>query len=123
MDKVEDQSRQMINIIVLNKLRDEIYKTFKKDSLKVYNLIGSLKTNPQKGNVLGHVGNMSIRELKYQNYRFYFTVDGHKLYLFSKGQIEELLIRFIRMSTKNRQQKTIDEIKQILEKIGEKGFE
>ncbi|MGV8150314.1 MAG: hypothetical protein ACP5NV_01160 [Candidatus Woesearchaeota archaeon] len=113
----------MIKIIILNKLRDEIYKNFKKDSLKIYSLIEQLNSSPEKGKILGHVGNMSIRELKYKDYRFYFIVDGHKLYLFSKGQIEELLVRFVRMSKKNNQQKTIDEIKKILEKIGEEGFE
>ena len=88
----------MIQVIVLNKLRDEIYKTFKNESLKIYNLIDDLQTNPEKGKVLGHVGNMSIRELKYRDYRFYFILDGHKLYLFTKNQTEDLLIRFVRMS-------------------------
>ncbi|HIH32052.1 TPA: hypothetical protein HA235_05065 [Candidatus Woesearchaeota archaeon] len=113
----------MIKIIVLNKLRDEIVKTFKKECLKIFSLIGDLENNPQKGKILGHVGNMSIRELRYKNYRFYFIVDGHKLYLFTKNQIEDILIQFVRMSKKNDQQKTIDEIKEILEKIGEKGFQ
>jgi hypothetical protein len=121
MDKAETQVK-MIKIIILNKLRDEIYKTFKKDSLKIYSLIEELQNNSHKGKILGHIGNMSIRELKYKNFRFYFIIDGHKLYLFNKDQVSELLIRFVRMSTKNNQQKTIDEIKTILEKIGEEGF-
>jgi len=112
----------MIKIIILNTLRDEIYKTFKNDSLKIYALIERLESNPQKGNVLGHIGTMSIRELKYKSFRFYFIVDGHKLILFNKGKIKELLIRFIRMSKKNNQQKTIEEIKTILQTIGEEGF-
>ena len=33
----------MISIVILNSLRDEIYKTFKKDSLKIYGLIDKLK--------------------------------------------------------------------------------
>lgn len=113
----------MIKVIILNRLRDEIYKTFKKDSSKIYSLIEDLQTSPSKGKILGAVGNMSIREIKYKNFRFYFIVDGHKIYLFNKDQIDELLIRFVRMSNKNNQQKTIDEIKFILQKIGEKGFE
>jgi len=113
----------MIRIIILNRLRNEIYKIFKKDSMKIYSLIEELQTTPQKGKILGHVGNMSIRELRYKNFRFYFIVDGHKAYLLHKDQIHELLIRFVRMSTKNNQQKTIDEIKDILEKIGEEGFD
>lgn len=112
----------MIKIIILNRLRDEIVKTFKKDALKVFSLIEGLKENPQRGKVLGHVGGMSIREIKHAAYRFYFVVDGHHLYLFTKDQAKELLIRFVRMSKKNDQQKTIDEIKLILEKIGEEGL-
>ena len=112
----------MIRVIILNTLRDEIYKTFKKESLKIYTLLEELQTNPQKGKVLGHVGNMSIKELKYRNFRFYFILDGYKLYLFGKNEINELLIRFVRMSNKNNQQQTIDEIKTILQKIGEEGF-
>ena len=112
----------MIKVIILNKLRNEIYKTFKKESLHIYTLLEELQTNPQKGKVLGHVGNMSIRELRYKNFRFYFILDGHKLYLFGKNEINELLIRFVKMSNKNNQQKTIDEIKAILGKIGEEGF-
>ncbi|MBN2142390.1 hypothetical protein JW711_03595 [Candidatus Woesearchaeota archaeon] len=121
MDKAEAQG-PMIKIIVLHSLRDEIYKTFKKESLKVYSLMEALKANPSKGKVLGHVGSVSIRELKYESFRFYFILDGHRLILFSKGKIEELLIRFVKMSKKNHQQKTIDEIKAILKAVGEGGF-
>lgn len=109
----------MIKLIILKTLRDEILKTFKKESLKIYSLLREMETNPHKAKVLGHVGNISIREIKYKNFRFYFILDGHKLYLFSKGLVEELLIQFIKMSKKNNQQKTIDEIKQMLKLIEE----
>ncbi len=105
----------MIKIVVLNELRNEIYKTFKKDSLKVYTLIESLKDNPQK--VVGLVGSILIKELKYGSFRFYFIIDGHRLYLFTKGQIRDILLRFIKMSKKNNQKKTIEEIKNILKRI------
>ena len=107
----------MIKIIIFNSLRDEIYNTFKKDSIKIYSLMENLKINPNKGKVIGHVGNISIREIKFKTYRFYFIIDGHKLFLFNKGKINELLIRFIKMSKKNNQDKVIQEIKSILEKI------
>jgi hypothetical protein len=112
----------MIKIIIMNSLRNEIYSTLKKDSLKIYSLIERLKKNPKKGNVLGHVGNISIREIKYKSYRFYFIIGGHKLFLFSKRNINDLLIRFVKMSKKNNQEKVINEIKSILEKLGEEGF-
>ena len=105
----------MIKIIILKSLRDEILKTFKKGSLKIYSLIEELKQNPNKGRVLGHVGSMSIREIRYKSFRLYYIIDGHQLNLFNKELIKELLIRFIAMSKKNDQQKTIDGIKQMLE--------
>lgn len=104
----------MIKIIILNSLRDQIYKTFKKDSVKVYKLLRSLKQNPGKGKVLGHAGDISIRELKYRSYRFYYIINANRLILFCSKKIEELLIEFIAMSKKNNQQEVIDEIKAML---------
>jgi hypothetical protein len=113
----------MIKIIIMNSLRDGIYNTFKKDSLKIYSLLEGLKENPKKGKVLGNVENINIREIKYKTYRFYFVLDGHKLFLFNKNNINEILIRFVRMSKKNNQEKVINEIKWILKKISEEGFD
>lgn len=67
---------------------------------------------------MGHVANISIRELRYKSFRFYFILDGHRLCLFSGDQTEELLIRFVAASKKNDQQKVIAEIKQVLEALG-----
>lgn len=110
----------MIKIIIPKRLRDDILKTFKKDSLKIFKLINTLKENPSKGKIIGPVGVMSLRELKFKNYRFYFIINGHQLILFTKQETEKLLIRFINMSTKNKQQKTIDHIKEMLSIIQNK---
>ena len=109
----------MIRIVILNSLRDEIFKIFKKDALKIYGLIDKLKVNPNQGKVLGHVGNMSIRELRYGSFRFYYIIDGNKLRLFNQSKIEDLLIQFIAMSKKNDQQRTIAEIRELLKRITE----
>lgn len=66
---------------------------------------------------------MSIRELRYKTYRFYFILDAHKLYLFSVNQVKDLLIRFVRMSKKNDQRAAIKKIKSILIKMGEDGLD
>ena len=108
----------MIKIFVLHSLRDEIYKKFKKESVKIASLMEELKNNPNKGKTLGHVGHISIRELKYKTFRFYYILDGYKLSLYNKEQIKELLIKFVKMSKKNDQQYAIDEIKKILKIIG-----
>ena len=41
----------------------------------------------------------------------------------SEKDLSDLLIRFVRMSDKKHQQKTIEEIKHVLRLIGPKGFE
>jgi len=109
----------MIKIVILNSLRDELFKAFKKYSLKVYSLIEELKESPNKGKVLGHIGNISIRELKYKHFRSYFILDGCKLNIFNRNKIEELLIKFIKMSKKHNQKKTIGEMRIILKNIDE----
>ena len=63
-----------------------------------------------------------LKELKYKSFRFYFIVDGKKLKVFSKEELTDLLIKFVRMSDKKSQQKVIDEIRKILIKIGPEGF-
>ena len=83
----------------------------------------SLGENPHKGKELGHVGGIIIKELKYNTYRFYFITDGHTLKIMDQTLLADLLIRFIRMSDKNSQQKKIDEIKNILTKVGSEGFD
>ena len=55
--------------------------------------------------------------MRYKTFRFYFILDGAQLSLFNAEEIKELLIQFIKMSKKNDQQKTIDEIKEILKSI------
>jgi hypothetical protein len=113
----------MIKIKVLNALREEIIKIFKKRSDELFDLFETLLENPNKGSILGHVGSISIRELRFDSYRIYFILNGHELSLYNSKKLAELLIRFIRMSKKNDQQKTIDEIKNILKNIGASEFE
>lgn len=108
-----------IKIIISKSLRNDIYKKFKKESLKIYNLIETVRENPYKGKYLGKVSTLIIKELKYKNFRLYYLIDENKLILFKKEEIEELLVKFIALSTKNDQQKTINKIKLILERINQ----
>tara|TARA_Y100000034_G_C6845067_1_gene382727 strand:+ start:960 stop:1298 length:339 start_codon:yes stop_codon:yes gene_type:complete len=110
-------------IVIINKnLEKTIDKKFKKQSIKIFELLYSLEENPHKGKIVGNVGGIIIKELKYKNFRFYFIVDGNKLKIFSKEELKDLLIKFVRMSDKKDQQKTINEIKIILIKLGDEGF-
>jgi hypothetical protein len=112
----------MVKIEIVQSLLDEIERKFKKDSIVVLEHIKSLENNPQKGKNLGTVGGIVIKEIRFKGFRFYFIADGFKLKFFSKLEITSLLLRFVRMSDKKRQQKVVEEIKNILKKIGPEGF-
>lgn len=109
-------------IEITEKLYAEISEKFKKESIKVMHNIKSLEESPNKGKVVGNVGGMLIKEIKYKSFRFYYIVDGYVLKCFNSQDLVEILLRFVRMSDKKFQQKTIDKIKSILQKIGPKGL-
>jgi len=113
----------MVKIEIVRSLFEEIEKKFKGEAHKIIDLMETLKDNPSKGKLLGNVGGVVIKELKYRSFRFYFITDGYKLKFTAEGNLTDLLIRFVRMSDKKYQQKTINEIKKILIKIGPKGFD
>ena len=112
----------MVRVVIFEKLKKDILKNFKKESKIIFKQMLSLGENPQKGKLLGSVGGIVIKEIKYKNFRFYFITDGNLLKTLAKEELEELLMRFVRMSDKKEQQKTINEIKKVLIKIGPEGF-
>lgn len=112
----------MVKVIFSSHFEEEINKKFKGESIEVFELLYSLEKNPQKGKILGSVGGIVIKELRYKSFRFYFVTDGFKLKCLDEENLVDLLIKFVRMSDKKDQQKTIDEIKSILKSLGEKGF-
>ena len=67
------------------------------------------------------MGSIVIKELKYGKYRFYFITDGYELKILSIEKLKELMIKFVKMSDKKTQQKTIYEIKHILRTLS-KGY-
>ncbi len=112
----------MAQVQIVNSLFEEIQKKFKGEAHKVIDLIETLENNPNKGKLLGSVGGIVIKELKYKNFRFYFITDGYKLKIIDKSKLVELLIKFVSMSDKKDQQKTIDKIKKILINFGSDEF-
>ena len=113
----------MARVIIDDGLERLINKKFRGESVKIFELIYSLEENPLKGKLLGNVGGLVIKELRYKSFRFYFITDGFKLKLFEGGQLVDILMRFVRMSDKKSQKKTINEIREILLKVGLKGFD
>ena len=112
----------MAKVIITKKLEDEINRKFKGESVKIFELMFSLKENPNKGKELGQIGGILIKELRHESFRFYFITDGYKLKILAKEELDDLLIKFVRMSDKKTQQKVIDEIKEILRNFGQDGF-
>ena len=112
----------MAKVEIVRSLFEEIKKKFKGESHNILDLMESLENNPKKGKSLGNVGGVVIKEIKYKSFRFYFVTDGYKMKFFDEENLKDLLIRFVRMSDKKDQQKTIDEIKEILINIGLEGF-
>ena len=112
----------MAKVEIVRSLLDEIQKKFKHESHEMIDLIETLENNPHKGKTLGNVGGIVIKEIRYKSFRFYFIADGFKLKFLSTEDLTDLFIKFVRMSDKKDQQQTINEIKQVLQKIGSEGF-
>lgn len=111
-----------LRIEIAEELKSEIFKKFKGKSKDIFKLMKSLEDNPNKGKILGNIRGLVIKELKYKSFRFYFITDSFKLRLFNKNYLIDLLMRFVRMSNKKTQKKTIKEIREVLTKIGVDGF-
>mgnify|MGYP001619639949 CR=1 FL=1 len=113
----------MAKVEIVRSLFEEIQAKFKGESHEVIDLLESLESSSYKGKFLGTVGGIVIKELKYKNFRFYFITDGFKLKCMKEQELVDLLLRFVRMSDKNHQQQTINEIKLVLKTIGADGFQ
>lgn len=112
----------MAQVTILETLKNEILREFKQESKIIFRHMYSLAENPHKGKELGNIGGVVIKEIRYKNFRFYFITDGHKLKVMDKSNLVDLLIKFVRMSNKKDQQKTIDGIRKILLDLGVEGF-
>jgi len=114
----------MVKVKITESLFKQIKKTFSKsEANSIMDLIETVEENPKKGKELANVGKVVIKELKYKKFRFYFITDGYKIKFLEISELQNLLIKFVAMSDKNKQQKTIDEIKYVLKNLGSEGFE
>jgi hypothetical protein len=113
----------MAKVEIAVSLVNEIRKRFNKaQANEIIDLLYTLEAHPRKGKPLGNVGNIVIKELRYEGFRFYFLTDGHKLQCMDEEALTDLLMRFVRMSDKKHQQETIEEIRTILRTMGTSGF-
>ena len=113
----------MAKVFVTENLFKEIQKRFgKEEANRVLDLLETLEENPKKGKELGSIGKIVVKEIRYNKYRFYFLTDGYKLKFLKAEELQDLIIKFVRMSEKKDQQKVIEEIKRVLRNLGEEGF-
>lgn len=112
----------MAKVVITSELEEEINKRFKQESVEVFSLLYTLTDNPYKGKELLHVGKTLLKEIKYEKFRFYFITDGYKIKFLKATELQDLVIKFVRMSDKKEQQKVIEEIKHVLRSLGEEGF-
>ena len=113
----------MAKVEIAESLVSEIKRKFnKKLANEIIDLLHTLEEHPKKGKLLGNVGNILIKELRYEGFRFYFLADGFKLQCMDEEALTELLLKFVRMSNKKHQQETIEEIKKVLRTMGPSGF-
>ena len=112
----------MAEVVITDSLEKEINRHFKQQAIEIFELFRTLEENPKKGDVVGSVGGVVIKELKYNVYRFYFITDAYKVKFLKSEELTDLLIKFVRLSHKNNQQKIIDEIKNVLRMLGTEGF-
>ncbi len=113
----------MAKVEITSSLYEEIRKKFKQKNVEVLEYLKTLESSPNKGKLLGSIGGIVIKELKYKGFRFYFITDGFKLKCLNQEKLVDLLLRFVRMSDKRNQQQIIGEIKHILRTVGTSGFD
>ncbi|MBI5072677.1 hypothetical protein HZA99_02570 [Candidatus Woesearchaeota archaeon] len=112
----------MAKVEIAEYLFEEINKKFKQKSVEILEHLKSLESSPNKGKILGTVGGIVIKELKYEGFQFYFITDGFKLKCMNEEELVDLLLRFVRMSDKKAQQETINDIKHVLRTLGPEGL-
>ena len=79
----------MAKVEIILSLFQEIQRKFKGEAHKIIDLMESLETNPKKGKLLGSVGGIVIKEIKYKSFRFYFITDGYKLRFFDEQSLAD----------------------------------
>jgi hypothetical protein len=112
----------MAKVEITRSLFEEIQKKFKGESHEIIDILESLEDNPHKGKILTQISGILIKELRYKSFRFYFIMDGSKIKAIEGKELVDLLIKFIAMSDKKDQQKTIEQIKDFLRTFGKEAL-
>lgn len=113
----------MPKVLITKDLFASLQKKFGDSQTQQFlDLFASLEDNPHKGDALGSVGGVVIKELKHKKFRFYFLTDGHVLKFGSPDELATMIIKFVKFSNKKDQEATIKSIKDVLKSLGFDGF-
>ncbi len=107
----------MARVIIDNDLKQTVKKKFKQESKTIFRLMQEFEKSPKKGKHLATINDIAIRELKYKSFRFFCITDAYAIKFLDLQELHNLIIKFVRMSDKKKQQQTIEEIKEALRKI------
>ena len=96
----------------------KLEKRFNKNELKeLKKIFLSLQDNPYQGDLVYSFGNFVLKEKKYKTFRFYFLHSRKILIIKDLEELKDEIIRFIEMSKKNNQQRIIDKLKEMMNKL------
>jgi hypothetical protein len=112
----------MAVVIITKSLEKEVNRRLKQDAVEAFKLMLELESNPKKGKTVGSVGNVTIKEIKFRKFRFYFVTDRFRIKFLSTDELKDIFIKFVRMSEKKDQEMVIHDIKRVLRSLGDEGF-
>lgn len=108
----------MVIVRIDDSLIKKLEKRFNKKELKeLKRVFMSLQENPYQGDLIYAFGNFVLKEKKYKTFRFYFLHSRKILIIKDVARLKDEIIRFIEMSKKNNQQKIIDKLKKMMNKL------
>ena len=105
----------MVKIVVSSILLKQLNKVFgQKKALEILDLFETLEENPKKGAEQSEIISTSdfsnLQGKEVGRFRFYFVCDNFKIKFLKVEELKDLIIKFIRMSKKDNQDRVIEEI-------------
>lgn len=108
----------MVIVRIDETLVKKLEKSFNKKELKeIKKIFLSLQDNPYQGDLLYTFGNFVLKEKRYKTFRFYFIHSRKILIIKDIDSLKDEIIRFIEMSKKNDQQRIINKLKEMMNRI------
>ena len=113
----------MARVLIERSLLREIKKRFARtEAHRIIDRMERLQAHPKSGKPLGVVGGIVIKQIKYRSFRFFFISESDAIRCVDERTLVDRLLSFVRMAHKKHQHETIEEIKNVLRRLGPEGF-